>query len=256
MAAGVSGIFYTCIKQTKIPANRVCVRLSGIFVEFLYRSVCGIHYGAVMQNSCSACKQCATGYARKFPPEEFVLGDTNAALWIVGLNPAQPDSKYAEPQTTDDLAKYFDDPKRVHPYFSAFAKVLPALHTGLLIRNGVAHTDLVKCPTEQNHSKTDAATWKTVEHACGVRYLLKQLRHAKPRLILCNGAKVSDFVTKHILPPPDTAERQSSYVASLEGQPVTVVRSGFIQRLDRFSQQRLGEEIQKVWIKNDGLREH
>ena len=73
--------------------------------------------------------------------------------------------------------------------------------------------------------------------------LEQQLKIYKPKIIICNGAAVSEFMLQFI-PPISYSKEQTSYWSNIDGDEVCVVLSGFIGRIDNYAKRRLGIEIE------------
>ena len=177
-------------------------------------------------------------YRRDYPPSEFIEGYRKSKVWIIGLNPKEEPTR-----SRSELAKRFDDPTKLHPYFKDFRTVSQTLYDLLGKEEGVAHTDLVRC-----HSPSwpppgvKSAEERTIIENCSP-YLVSQIRSLKPQLLICNGSKVSSFI-KEIVKPPDNETGCTSYSGRFEGKTIHVILSGFVGRLDNYAKWRLGREIE------------
>ena len=69
-------------------------------------------------------------------------GKRDSLIWIVGLNPKGNLDKNDERDVTE-LENHFEGD--IHPYFRDFRKVSEKLYNLLGKERGVAHTDIVKC---------------------------------------------------------------------------------------------------------------
>jgi hypothetical protein len=187
---------------------------------------------------CELCKDFGLSFTRGFSPEEFIIGEPDSKVWIIGLNPKTADriNVLASPEA---LHRYFDDGDDVYPYFRDIKKISPKLYNLLGKKNGVAHTDLVKCHSE---IWPKGRAWKTIVHNCAP-YLERQIRKYRPKVLFCNGMDTCAFVRK-VLPPKD--DHETYYVADVDGEAIVVVLSGFIGRIDNFAKRRLGKEIENL----------
>ncbi len=96
----------------------------------------------------TACNKCANHglvFPGQYNPDEFLEGKPNSLIWIIGLNPKK-DKRFKFPLTVYDCNHCFD--REVHPYFKDFKKVSAKLYDLFGKDRGVAHTDLVKCPSK------------------------------------------------------------------------------------------------------------
>lgn len=199
-------------------------------------------------HECTRCKSYGLYFRRGYSPDQFIEGKPNSPVWIVGLNPAESEN-WVDSRTSADLELYFDDPTRVHSYFRDLRSVSLNLYENLGKEHGTAHTDLVKC-SSKNFPKGKGAV--EIIHNCGP-YLQAQIASHKPKMIICNGAPVSQFI-KSILPPAGGSHNMlTSYWSEIEGHRVCVVLSGFIGRIDNYSRRRLGIEIESRLREADGV---
>ena len=101
---------------------------------------------------CLKCKKHGLFFKRQYSPIESIVGASEAPVWIIGLNPRGPEG-YNDEGDIIQLRKYFQS-NNVHGYYNDFKKVSPDLHKLLGHSNGVAHTDLVKCSSNNFPPKT------------------------------------------------------------------------------------------------------
>ncbi len=194
---------------------------------------------------CDKCSSFGLWFHRAYEPHEFIEGDRNAEIWIIGLNPTE-DAKWVDLRTPSALVEYFDDKTKIHGYFKQFRHVSERLYERLGKPQGVAHTDLVKCSsrTWPPDGVSAGGRGQIISNCAG--YLKRQLAAGHPKVIICNGSEVSTEM-KLLLPPPQrTSPDATNYVHRLDDRDVVVVLSGFIGRLDNFSRRRLGIEIEGV----------
>jgi len=205
------------------------------------------------RNICSNCNQFGLCYNATHldSPEQFIEGNPDSPIWIIGLNPAGPIGE-VELRTLEDLRRFNS---RKVKYFQDFAKVSAEVFNGWLKSGkGVAHTDLVKCYTPSfppKHPETGKSLWGTkdkteVINNC-TQYLKQQIIKYKPRIVVCNGSPVSDYFLKAFPPAPDenNSEVILNYSTYWGDHQFQVFLTGFIGRIDDRSKRRLGIEIEE-----------
>jgi len=192
---------------------------------------------------CSKCKSYGLSYDRKYEPSDFLEGKRNSLIWIVGLNPKGPLGEN-DKREAKELEDYFEG--AIHPYFYDFRKVSRKLYELFGGYKGVAHTDMIKCYSNEfppkNCTGKDA---QIIINNCR-EYLEKQLKEQLPKIILCNGAPVCNIIKDVIKPNTDPV---TSYIGSFDGNEIAVILSGFIGRLDNYAKLRLGTEIESHMAK-------
>ena len=96
-----------------------------------------------MNLTCSKCLNLGLGfYSETINPVEFIEGNPNADVWIIGLNPKN-EIGHIEKRTKTDFKNFSPNS---HPYFYDFRKVSKKLYKNWIGENSrIAHTDLVKC---------------------------------------------------------------------------------------------------------------
>jgi len=190
--------------------------------------------------TCNRCTSHGLSFAQPFSPSDFIVGDPSSPVWIIGLNPKTNDQINIL-DSTEKLRAYFEDFTSIHPYFRDFKNVSPKLFDALGKKNGVAHTDLVKC-----HSKewfpTTAGMRDSIVSNCS-EYLINQIETHKPRILFCNGADVCKFMIQMFVPPDGF---ETYYKVTKSDFSFWVVLSGFIGRIDNYSKRRLGREIEAL----------
>lgn len=194
---------------------------------------------------CDKCKETNSEFhfkQKNYAPADFIEGNDDSLIWIVGLNPKKTNDPTSESRTKGDLKDYFQ--QKPHSYFNTFKSVSTRLHSGFGMKMGVAHTDIVKC---SSHKFPTGAEAKTIVNNCS-GYLKDQIAKHKPKMLICNGIAVSTTILD-FLPPPESFNkyRDTSYVANIEGSKIRVILSGFVKYIDNYSRQRLGNEIEKEW---------
>lgn len=191
---------------------------------------------------CLKCKKHGLFFERKYSPIEAVVGASEAPVWIIGLNP-KGDEGHNDKADIIQSRKYFQS-NNVHRYFSVFKQVSPGLHKLLGHSNGVAHTDLVKCYSNEFPPKTRQRGGEKEIIANCSGYLKQQIETHKPKIIICNGTPVSRELCK-LYPPPESKQNITSYRVQNGKRDFAVVLSGFIGRgMDRYARLRLGQEIE------------
>lgn len=193
--------------------------------------------------SCKKCEKHGLNFHRRYSPDEFLEGKSNSKIWIIGLNPAVKDLGWNDIERgTEELSNAFDEIEKRHPYFKNFKKVSLVLYDLFGKSEGVAHTDLVKCSSSSwppNNLKGKVAN--NIINNCHP-YLVKQIKEHKPRMIICNGAPVSEVIKTNFNSLRKLSD--TAYVALIEDHELIVVLSGFIGRIDNYARRRLGYEIE------------
>ena len=190
---------------------------------------------------CLKCKRHGLFFKRQYSPIESVDGASEAPVWIIGINP-KCDEGHNDKKDILQLREYFQS-NNVHEYFNDFKKVSPGLHKLLGHSNGVAHTDLVKCYSNNFPPKTMQRGGKKEIIANCSGYLKQQIEIHKPKIIICNGADVSRKLLE-LYPPETTRQKHTSYRVQNDKRDFAVVLSGFIGRIDDYAKRRLGQEIE------------
>jgi hypothetical protein len=198
-----------------------------------------------MMFECNRCREHGLFFERQYAPEDAIVGHPTAPVWIIGLNPRGPEGYNPRNETAEYLRAYFQS-GNVHRYYDDFQKVSPRLFNLLGDPRGVSSTDLVKCCSEAFPPKTTGRGGATFLVQQCTQYLENQIRKFKPRVLICNGAAVSDAIKKRF-PPTGMQDEKSltSYQVTLPDIDFAVVLSGFIKRIDDYVKRRLGQEIEK-----------
>jgi hypothetical protein len=194
--------------------------------------------------SCDRCAKHSVHFCRSYTPEEFIEGDPFSPIWIIGINPAEsPD--WGDGRSTSALAEGFSKHATTVPYFRDFRAVSPRLFARLGVAGGVAHTDLVKCSSESwPPAGVGGRGANAIVDNCS-DYLLQQIRRFRPKLLICNGSAVCEYI-RDIIKTSDDTGLATSYVGKIDEQSITVVLSGFIGRIDNHARRRLGREIEEL----------
>jgi len=209
---------------------------------------------------CDKCKEYGLGFfSTNIKPEQYIEGNPNADIWIVGLNP-KAEIGNIERRTVEDFKKF--NPNS-HPYFSDFRKVSNKLYENWIGENSIiAHTDLVKCfsksfpPKIEINGKLKSVNINKVLDNC-VFHLHKQFIKSKPKVIICNGSIVSWEIIR-LFPPEsniDDFKTLTSYKTTInienEQHQLWIVLSGFIGRIDDRNKRRLGKEIENILVEEN-----
>jgi hypothetical protein len=198
-------------------------------------------------HTCKLCASHGLRFHRGYEPHEFIEGNRNARVWVIGLNPTQA-LDWIDSRRTPELLEYFDDKSKIHGYFKQFRVVSDALYSQFGKDNGAAHTDLIKCSSNAWPPEGVTSRGRSEIISNCTKYLQRQLAELKPKALICNGSEVSAEI-KRILPAPvGTAPNATSYSYESEGQSIVVVLSGFIGRIDNYSKRRLGVDIEAVLL--------
>ena len=192
---------------------------------------------------CDKCKQYGLYFDRNYSPDQFLEGKANSLIWIIGLNPKGKEGTNDD-RTLEKLQTYFEDKQMIHPYFRDFKKVSARLYDLLGKNHGVAHTDLVKC-FSNNFPPRNCGSAATMEIINNCKwYLMEQLRKHKPKMLICNGSAVCKCMLE-VLPPTHKSEGlPTAYLTSINKNKIVVILSGFVGRIDDYAKRRLGREIE------------
>lgn len=192
--------------------------------------------------SLSSCNKCnhlgGFKFEREYSPEEFLEGKRSSEIWIVGLNPATEVGSNG-PGSKEELQSYFVPGEKFYSYFRDFRRVSDLVYDGFGLEGGTAHTDIVKCGSKSFPSGKAGAE---LVNNCSP-YLKKQIISFKPRLLICNGRPVSNYMQQQFPASCDPSNTETSYWATVEGVDICIVLSGFIGRIDNWARKRLGVEI-------------
>jgi len=189
-------------------------------------------------STCSKCQHLG-GYKfeREYAPEDFLEGKRSSEIWIVGLNPA------TEVGSNDqDLQNYFVPGEKFYSYFRDFRRVSDLGYDGFGLEAGTAHTDIVKCGSKSFPSGKFGA--ELVSNCSpylkkSSPYLKKQIISFKPRLLICNGRPVSNYMQQQFPASNDSSNTTTSYWSEVEGVDICIVLSGFIGRIDNWQEKDL-----------------
>ena len=212
-----------------------------------------------MNVTCSKCSNLGLQFFSKtVSPSEYIEGNPNADIWIIGLNPKH-EIGHVEERTKTEFENFSP---LIHPYFADFNKVSKTLYTNWLgDHSNIAHTDLVKCfsnsfpPKIVVDGKEKKLNKKKIINNCS-EHLYNQIQQGKPKVIICNGSPVSREVVNLFPPKIDytdikelTSYKTNVIFANGETHEFWVLLSGFIGRIDDWSKRRLGKELETILLK-------
>ena len=205
-----------------------------------------------MTVKCDKCKTLGlTFQSLTINPDEYIEGNIDAKIWIVGLNP-KDEIGTVERRTKEEFQKFDPD---IHSYFHDFKKVSEKLYSNWKSKdNTIAHTDLVKCfsqtfPPIINDKYLDRG--KIISNCR--EHLLSQIKKHKPKLVICNGTNVCREMISSF--PPDNHSEPINALTSYQTTYIDesnvrfsfwIILSGFIGRIDDRNKRRLGKEIEKI----------
>jgi hypothetical protein len=196
---------------------------------------------------CTRCKSSGLEYKRHYRPEEFLWGRPDSLVWVIGLNPKTRNGVNNDSRTAQELVHWPDNLETVKgdSFYNDYNLVSPRLFSLFGKPKGAAHTDLVKCYSENFPPKGMSGRGvKEIIDNCS-EYLRKQIEVLQPRIIICNGAPVCKEIGRLYRPSQSLDRRLTSYKASVAEREIAIVLSGFIGRIDNYAKRRLGVEIDK-----------
>ena len=191
--------------------------------------------------NCEKCKDLGFGrIPHKGLVPEFMVGNFEAKIWVVGLNPKlrKGHEGIRDHNDSKDFDSYFKSIRNFDfdsPYFKRIKDhvFLEDWEWG----DGVAHVDLVKCA-----SRGIDKSFEKAKDNCG-DYLERQIKLLKPKLIIANGVPVSKWFKSR---KEQKKVTNTSILLKFNGFETFVVLSGFIGRMDRCSMARLREDIKRI----------
>ncbi len=190
-------------------------------------------------SKCTRCSEYGYRFDRTYTPEDYVEGDPASPVWVIGLNPAM-EIGFNDTSSLAHLRSHLRDMKHEVAYFRDFRGVSRKLFDDLGEVGGAAHTDIVKCYSKR--FPAGKAGSKLVANC--QEHLRLQIHTHRPKLLVCNGAQVSDYIQRILPRTDDPSNTDTSYWHSENDYEVCVVLSGFLGRIDRFARLRLGREIE------------
>lgn len=185
-------------------------------------------------------------------PADFIEGNLDAKIWIIGLNPKTNQNQIFDP-SFDDLRNF--NPNQ-HNYFKDFKKVSKKLYTNWESnKSKIAHTDLVKCGSSEfppkhpvtSNKLSNKETQEIVSNC--FEHLKNQILEYKPLLLICNGSYTSETIFNFFIPNDasiNTSKQIGSYESTFHNHTFKIILSGFIGRIDDWSKRRLGLEIENA----------
>ncbi len=205
--------------------------------------------------TCDKCKNYGFEFRSRhnISPIDFIDGNVNADIWIIGLNPKNKVG-HIEERSLNDF-KLFNP--NGHPYFRDFKKVSERLYKNWERQDrNIAHTDLVKCFSETFPPKNIENVKNNQRHIVDncVGFLKKQILISKPKMIICNGSPVCREIIR-MFPPNQNYDLDclTSYCTNIDNHKFWIVLSGFIGRIDNRNKRRLGMEIEQI-IEKEKIR--
>ena len=210
---------------------------------------------------CNKCEKYGLVFrATNILPVNYIEGNPNSKIWIIGLNPKGAIGN-VESRTLSEFEILDPD---CHSYFKDFKKVSSALYSNWKSeKSTIAHTDLIKCfsPSFPPIVKIDNID-KQVKIDVIIKnckdHLRLQLINGRPKVVICNGSQVCEEILK-LFPPQNIEEwhKLTSYSASINldnniEHKFRIVLSGYIGRIDDRNKRRLGLEIEQI-IKEEGI---
>jgi uracil-DNA glycosylase len=191
------------------------------------------------------CEKCEDLGVKRIPDKglvpEFMVGNFEAKIWIVGLNPKlrKRQDGIMDPKDSKKFDRYF---KRI-PNFDDFGySYFKRIKDHVFLEDwewgrDVAYVDLVKCASREIDKSFEKA-----KDNCG-DYLERQIKLLKPKLIIANGIAVSKWFKSQ---KEQKNVTNTSILLKFNGFETIVVLSGFIGRMDRCSMARLREDIKRI----------
>jgi len=171
---------------------------------------------------------------------EFMVGNFEAKIWVVGLNPKlrKGHEGLMNPNDSKDFNSYFKRSCNFDFNYGYFKRIKDHVFPedwewGV----DVAHVDLVKCGSI-GIGKTFE---KERDNCCD--YLKRQIKFLKPKLLIANGIEVSKWFKSR---KEQRKVTNTSILLKFNGFETIVVLSGFIGRMDRCSMARLREDLKRI----------
>ena len=188
--------------------------------------------------TCNKCQEiCGFYYKRQYRPDEYILGKKNSQILIIGINPKGDIGENNIEETVDDLR---NNPMK-NSYFDKIRKISEIISKNIGVENGVAHTDLLKCFSNNfPPQKLNRGNIHRIIINCRP-YLIRQLEKGSFKLVICNGFHVNWHIEQIIQPIKD---HDTYYIGEFLGRRIAVLRSGFIGRIDNYAKRRLGKEVE------------
>lgn len=185
-------------------------------------------------------------------PNEYLLGNADARVWLIGLNPKLEEEEFIERGTAESLSSF--TPVNSHSYFDDYKKVSEKLYNAFQNKKLVAHTDLVKCASKKFPPTVKKKDSDSIINNCK-QHLIDQIIAHKPKIIVCNGSATSWAMLGLFNPKVEAGDWRSitSYEAEISTNNAVVtfwvILSGFIGRIDDRNKRRLGREIEQIALK-------
>lgn len=190
---------------------------------------------------CETCKDLGVNrIPHKGLVPEFLVGNFEAKIWVVGLNPKlrKRQGGIIDPNDSEDFESYL---KRSYT-FDFNNGYFKRIKDHVFLEDwewgrDVAHVDLVKCASREIDKSFEKA-----KDNCG-DYLERQIKLLKPKLIIANGIAVSKWFKSQ---KEQKKETNTIIRLKFNGFETFVVLSGFIGQMDRCSMARLREDIKRI----------
>jgi len=172
---------------------------------------------------------------------EFMVGNFEAKIWVVGLNPKlrKEHDGIMNHNDSKDFESYF---KRICNFDDFDDGYFKRIKDHVFLEDwkwgeNVAHVDLVKCASRG----IDKSFEKAKDKCCD--YLERQIKLLKPKLIIANGIPVSKWFKSR---KEQKKVTNTSILLKFNGFETFVVLSGFISQMDRCSMARLREDLKRI----------
>lgn len=178
-----------------------------------------------------------------FSPALAIEGDPKSPIWIVALNPRGDPPKADAPRPLVNTATWGEPNPRAKHFRRLRGLVGDDWHSELLMPEGIAHTDLVKCGSP---GFDDAA--KSAVDFCK-DYLLAQVLEHRPRLLLVLSSDASRVVAEEAHMPAGATEGYWRTTGSSVNHDCLVLLSGYSSpRQDRFAKARLQKDFLRACV--------
>lgn len=178
-------------------------------------------------------------------PEDFIEGNPNSNIWIIGLNPGFEKGANKLKERKKDILSL---PKSINdPYFSKFKRV----SSGLFKEDGkakFAHTDLVKCASQNFTSKSMGANINDIIYNCS-SYLKDHISIYSPSIILAAGSHTQMELVRLFKPytnPYEFILENTSFSFLNNKKTIQVVFSDHVGQMSYTNGNRVAREISEL----------
>lgn len=169
-----------------------------------------------------------------FNPLDAVEGFPKSPVWIVALNPKTEEEDH-ERGKSNPMQWNTTEPKARH--FSRLKGILGPWYDQLFKKDGIAHTDIVKCGSPAFTSIEAEA----VQHCKS--YFIEQIKKHKPKLLLVLSSDAARIIAKEAELPDDVTEGTWK-VGEQEDEFCFVILSGYSgPRQERYAKLRLKKDF-------------